>query len=354
MRDEFAVDLGAAYLTLDRKEHRERARKAPNAFLSVHAGATGPLIVDEVQKVPDLFDALKVEVDEQRRPGRFLLSGSTEFSRRTGIRESLTGRIGLVHLYPMTVSELCERPLTSPWVSKKGSATSGYEEIEKWLSRGGMPGFCFLRSDEERSVAIEGWLDTTCHRDLDQVLGARLSPELALDVLSAIAELPRPSLAQIAHKLRADARRIKKHVEALEALLLLHRIEPHPAGIGKPYYLLFDAGVARHLGASREMRLRIWAINEIRAQHEYAGAPSPRLYHFQSSGKSHLDLVVRTSKGTLGVLLSDEQAFSPYALRTLRAFQAREPSALLWLVAPIRERATLDHGIEAVPWTHLS
>ena len=80
------------YLSLDEKSLRVSAQESPDDFLKRYPHAF-PLIIDEAQKSPDLFDALKLTIDQNRIPGRFVLLGSTEFSKLAKIRESLTGRI---------------------------------------------------------------------------------------------------------------------------------------------------------------------------------------------------------------------------------------------------------------------
>jgi len=71
------------------------------------------LVIDEAQKVPKIFDAVKYTVDQDRRPGRFVLTCSTEFSRETMIQESLTGRLSRLRLFPLTISETLELPLNT-------------------------------------------------------------------------------------------------------------------------------------------------------------------------------------------------------------------------------------------------
>ncbi len=89
-------------VTLDDQDAVEDARISAKNFL---AKLPTPLAIDEAQKVPALFDAIKLAVDRRRAPGKYFLTGSSQFSARLGIRESLTGRIGLHYLYPLTLAE---------------------------------------------------------------------------------------------------------------------------------------------------------------------------------------------------------------------------------------------------------
>lgn len=355
LRDQVASKIGAKYVTFDRKEFRERAERSPEYFLKTATEQDGqPLIIDEVQKVPELFDAIKADVDERRRPGRFVLTGSTEFSKRTGIRESLTGRIGLVHLYPMTVRETNGRSLVNPWVTGKFSSGVSPGELHAWLERGGMPGICFLRNAEERGALFDGYLDTTCFRDLEQIIGARLSGELAREILTTLPRLERPNASEVGAKLRVDTRRIKKHIEALEAVFLLHRLDPHPAGIGKPLYYLFDAGLAFHLGAPLTTRLKIWALNELLSQHEYSGNRPPRVRYYESSKRSHMDFVVENGGKAKAVLLSDEAVPGPYIFRTVEAFRKRVSGAEVMVLAPTQEIHREARNVSVIPWTRMA
>ena len=82
---------------------RRRAENSPELFLKTVE--VFPLVLDEVQKVPHIFDELKAIVDVKRIPGRYVLTGSVQFSRKIGIRESLTGRSATVRLDTMSILE---------------------------------------------------------------------------------------------------------------------------------------------------------------------------------------------------------------------------------------------------------
>jgi len=352
LRDQLAPKLAAHYITLDRHENLEEANRAPGLFLSTHGDAKYPLIIDEVQKAPVLFDSLKANVDEHRRPGRYYISGSTEFSKRTGIRESLTGRIGLTHLYPFTIGELYERGSIFPWIKLAPSRTT-LTEVKLWLDRGGMPGACFLRSEEERNAYFESYLDTICFRDLPQIQGAKLSGKLALEILFALAVLSRPTLSEITSRIRVDSRKIKLHLEALAALFIIHPLSPHPRGVGKERYLIFDAGIAAFLNAPLSRRLEIFCLNECLAQHEYSGLGRPRLYYYESAKHSHLDLIIERRNQTIALALSEDESPGAYYEKTVRAFLKRIPKAKVFVLAPVKfQHEAANYQI--VPWSYFS
>jgi hypothetical protein len=194
------------------------------------------------------------------------------------------------------------------------------------------------------------WLDTTCYRDLQQVSGGRCSGELARRVLEAVAQGPDGTLAEAAADLRVDARRVRSHLEALEALFVLHRLDAHPAGAGKSRFLLFDAGVAGHLGAPEASRRRIWALNECLAQHQLRGEGRPRVTSYRSAKGSRIDLVVEQGGVTTGYLLAEDAAPGTYQLRAAHAFCARVPGARVVVLAPSTNRGRDGARVEIWPW----
>lgn len=350
LRDQVAPRVGAIYKTMDRKELRDRAMRQPGRFLEMEA-EDRPLIIDEIQKAPDLFDAIKARVDEKRIPGKYLVSGSTEFSQKTGIRESLTGRIGLFRLYPLTLAETEEAPFSDPWIAGPSQGKEYHSPAALWrrVFQGGMPGICFLRSAEERQAAFDAWLETTCYRDLQQIKGRVLSGDLAMDILSMLPKLQEPTIAEISSSLRRDARKIKSHLDALASLFVVIPLSPHGLGVGKTHYYFCDSGLCRHLGADDMTALKTWLLNECLAQFEYGGVKA-RIFHYRSSRKSVVDLVVERPGHMTACILTDEEAPGTYLLRTAEAFLKKAPQAKVWMVAPVAEIYKEARNISVVPY----
>jgi uncharacterized protein len=96
-----------AYASLEDPELRQYATADPRGFLGQFRG---PVILDEVQRTPDLFSYIQVLADEDARPGRFILSGSQNFLLLRSISQSLAGRTAVLHLLPLSLAELHRRP----------------------------------------------------------------------------------------------------------------------------------------------------------------------------------------------------------------------------------------------------
>lgn len=353
--------INAQYVTLDKSETVKRAKREPENFLlSASDDLNKKLIIDEAQKVPQLFDSIKSIIDERRRVGQFTLSGSVEFSDKSGVRESLAGRMGICHLYPMTLSELAQKPLETPWVKgwNKYTSRTTARDVDSWLKRGGIPIFCSLHNETEAQLAVQSWLEALCYRDLQQLKGARLDGDVAMAILSAIARNPALNVSAVAQDAGVNRNAVQKHLAALEALFLLYRLPSFNNRSAAPDYVFFDAALLRYFLGNREdafvrhQTLRTLLINEILAQHEYNGENRPGLFVYRSRGGAEIDLVMQNKKKTLGIQISITSDISSYSLRGLKSFLSRQGSAQGIVLAPVTEEFKSD-GIPIMPWTHI-
>ncbi len=359
LRREWKTKMNAHYITLDKFEVVKRAKREPENFLlSESDDLKKKLIIDEAQKVPALFDSMKSIIDERRRVGIFTVSGSVEFSDKAGIRESLAGRMGLCHLYPLTLCELAQQSLHLPWLKgwKAFARQRTAKEVDNWLKRGGMPIFCSLYDKAEIKSAVKSWLEAICYRDMQQLTGGRFSGDVALTILGSIARQPPMNLSQISDDTGVSRTSIAKHLSALEALFLIHKLPSFDNRRAAPDYVLFDPTLFHYfLGNGDESFLRrqivrALVINEILAQYEYGGESRPGLFSYRSRGGAELDLVLEDKQKVLGIDISITSDISPYRLRSMKSFLASRPSAQGVVLAPVTQSFSAD-GINIVPWT---
>ena len=150
------------YLTLDALTTLDRARSAPETLVDV----TAPLTIDEVQRAPDLLIAVKRRVDERRRPGAFLLTGSANLLLMKRVSETLAGRTTPLVLRPMTPGELRRDPRPPVWdaLLRAGSAARAAEAIpapepfdwRRYALRGGFPPAALSEDESDRIAWLEG------------------------------------------------------------------------------------------------------------------------------------------------------------------------------------------------------
>lgn len=354
-------EMNAVYITFDKQEIALRAKRSPEQLLLDESHQQKKhLIIDEAQKVPHIFDSIKALIDENRRMGEFTLSGSVEFSSRSGVRESLAGRMGITRLYPMTLRELNNDNFFDPWVKcnfTNNKAPLEIASVETWLARGGMPIFCCFNEKDERLGSIHSWLEAICYRDLKLLHGAEYDSELAMNLLQIIAQKSDMPISMLSlSELGATTASIKKHLSALEALFLIYEIPSFENPTAHSMYKIFDAGVINALLGghetlySRHACLISLVINEIYAQFEYAGKLKPKLYYYRSRGGAEVDLVMKTNSQIIAINCTTSIDISPYNLRGIKSFLAKYPDAKGYIIAPVQEMRLIEKNLALIPW----
>jgi len=335
------------YESLDDGTLQESAQRAPGQFLSQRL-ESHPLVIDEAQKSPALFDAVKLQVDQMRRPGRYVLLGSTEFSRLSRIRESLTGRMGRVRVFPLTLAE-------SLGLNAKNHLTRAPTDadLSRYLATGGLPGICFIRSVSERELAFQDWLDLVCQRDIFQFKSLRLDSGVTQRILKQCALLEEPTASGIAKTLRLNAKTVLKHLDILCELFVLTRLDAHPSGTGKTHFLPFDVGVAQFLGASPIRLLQIFLLNELLVRDQCQNTKRSEFYHYRSTGKRQIHVIeVPADRPPVAHQLMDIERIRITDVQLLKAFIRKNPGASGRIYAPVRNRIEID-GVDVHPWLDL-
>ena len=272
-------------VTLDDDDARTDASNSPKVFLAKYSR---PLVIDEIQKEEKLFDALKSEVDKKRIPGSFFITGSLSFSAGKMNRESLTGRIGKIQLFPLTFREANENNIDS----------LGIDDFVKCMQKGGMPVPMFLRDPESRRLYWDSWLETALLRDLANAYGKGYDLDFARLVLKEISAHLSQGLYSEVSLFSKDSRKVKKYLKAMENIFLLNRIPCHEKGVGKDHWLISDSGLACHLlgkNIGNEnatlMMARIYLYNEIASHYEYS-LKKVNIQYYKSSRGEPIDFIV--------------------------------------------------------------
>lgn len=353
VRDILAKNLPhAKYVTFDARSLADFAQNKPDTFLASYEEAR-PLIIDEAQKAPAIFDAIKLVVDQDPRPGQYLILGSTEFSHLTRVRESLTGRMGRIRLYPLTLSEAHGLPLREFKLGRLflDRPRLTRSQFVKHIRTGGMPGIFAVRDEAERMRLFEDWLKLTCERDAMQIPGLKIEPELCFAILEQIAKLDEPTAGQIAKALKRDLRKVKNHLLILETLFVVQKILPHALGTGKPVYFLLDVALTHFLGATFQKCLLTLVKTELDALLAYHDVPFAKTTFFHSRGGGQVHFIIETSHEMAAVKILDQETLDLRELEILKSFAAKSGGKKMHSYALGAGRFSLKkEKIEVYPW----
>jgi predicted AAA+ superfamily ATPase len=303
-----------SYVTLDDPEQLALAQERPKAFLDAKRYPYG---IDECQLAPALFPALKLHVQQHKKKGQFILTGSVRFSARKAIRESLTGRIQLLELHPMTLSEAHGHALPDLALevnqgfrsfaryAEKRAALTTTPACVSYLEHGGLPGICFLRDRAARRPRWNSHLDTLLGRDIHLVSETTHPPLKLRELLVTLAQTQgNPlSITELSRKARISKLSLAKLLNALEALFLVRRVLPL-GDTQREAFFLEDQGVSTHLAFSTTPQ-DDWnrlCFSQIFPHLNYRDPGGVTLYHFETRNGAKVPLVFRTKDALLGVI----------------------------------------------------
>ena len=347
------------YVSFDDEDVLSDAEGSPKNFLQK---LPRPLIIDEAQKVPRIFDAVKYMVDREKRPGSYFLTGSSQFSSKMGIRESLTGRIGIHYLYPMTLAEAdkldFEGERASPIHQKRARIP-----VESMLTRfhsGGMPVPLFTREESLVTAYYQSWIETSVLRDAQRVYGRGYNPDIAFSILNQLVAALRDGEYAGLKNFKQTSRVARAYLGAFEDIFMIHRIPPHEDSVGTDLWTFFDSGMLSYfakgvIGEGLQLSFaRILTLNEILSVCEYSGKRLRPRYYKTARG-SPVDLIWDDA---LIKISNAKQSQVEYDLRPLRSAMTKlkiKNGYLLWGFDKSEIDSKVTGGkIRIEPWTRYS
>lgn len=307
----------ADYYSLDAAAVLAAAREDPEGFI---AGLAGPVVIDEVQRAPDLALAIKAAVDRDRAPGRFLLTGSASVLTLPRVADSLAGRVELHTLWPFSQGEIDGRRESFLERAFAGGGAVGPEPEEReegdLLERvfaGGFPEPRSRKSPERRAAWFESYITTILQRDvrdISNIENLAAVPRLLSLLASRVCSLL--NCSDLARSLSLPQSTLNRYLALLEATFLVRLVPAWSTNLGKrlvksPKLLLSDPGLLVHLlGLDRTVAaenatlfghvLENFVAMEITKQLSWWRAGS-RLFHFRTSSGKEVDLVVEDRLG---------------------------------------------------------
>lgn len=334
------------YLDLERASDAAKLAE-PELFL-------GPLqdrlvVLDEIQRAPGLFTALRPLVDDAPRPGRFLILGSAAPELLRQGAETLAGRIAYLELGPFSVAEV----------------NPAFDQLQSLWHRGGFPRSFLAGSDDESFEWRRNFITTFLERDVPQ-LGFRIpAPELGrLWRMLAHHQGQLFNASQLGSSLGVAHTTVRRHLDVLEGAMMLRRLEPLHVNLGKrlvksPKIFLRDSGLLHALldirtavelqghpitGASWEG----FVIEQIAA----SVPPGADLAFYRTAAGAEIDLVVSVGRRRTGFEIKFSSAPKP----AKGFWQAMDDLELdrAYVVAPVRERYPIEKRVEVVSPMHLA
>lgn len=356
------------YATLEAPDARERALSDPRGFLR---GFPDGAILDEVQRAPDLLSYIQGIVDEDARPGRFILTGSQNLLLLDRVSQSLAGRTRVLHLYPFSLSEMEAR---EPWdpesevVPPPRDPVGPPRELHATLHAG------FFPRIHDRGLDATSWLadyrTTYVERDLRQVLNVQdLGAFTRFLGLCAGRSGQLLNASSLGNDAGVDHTTVRRWLSVLEASFLILLLRPHHRNFGKrliksPKIHFLDPGLlCSLLGISRPEDLRVHAsrgavfetfvMSELVKAYAHRGRRPP-LYFWRDSAGHEIDFLIEQGTRLLPIEAKAGETVPPglfHALEGWRRLVGEEDAPALLLHGG--DDSFTFRGMSARPWSVL-
>lgn len=312
------------YITFDDYRWVDAFYHDPERFMRLHADK---IIFDEVQKVPELFNYIKLAVDKNRQAyGKFVLTGSTQFTLIKNITESLAGRIGLLSLLPYEISEM-------PKTLRKASIYQGsYPEIvnQKYaLSKDWFAAYLDTYITKDVS-ALANIGDKRDFRRLVYLLAANASQQL--------------NMSRYATDLGVDVKTIKRWISILEASYIIFLLPPYYRNFGKriiksPKIYFYDTGLVSYLTGIHSETLfeqgpmtgaifENYIISEI-LKREVHRKTHAELFYIRTNHGEEVDVIVDYKMHKILIEVKSSETFKSAMVDTLESFIEKNDTAYL-------------------------
>ena len=306
------------YVNLEIPDQRLAAQTDPRGFLSqFRQGA----ILDEIQRVPELLSYIQGMVDENKKPGMFIITGSHQLELHEAMSQTLAGRVGLLNLYPLTQNELRQ---------------AGFKlELDDQIYHGFYPGI--YSEKQNPTQAYRFYVQTYLEKDIRQIAAIHnlmLFQNCMKLCAGRIGQVM--DYASLSNEVGVSANTIKNWISVLEASYIIMRLKPYFENFGKriiksPKLYFTDIGLAAYLldiqNPSHVARdpLRGYLIENLSImelfKHRQNRGLDPNIYYYRDSQKNEVDVIIKYGHQLTPIEIKSAQTFDKSFLRGIKYFQ---------------------------------
>jgi hypothetical protein len=334
---------GARELYLDDQAVRAAAEADPTAFVR-HDSL---LLIDEIQRVPELLLAIKREVDRDTRPGRFLLTGSARLLGLKDLPDALPGRAETIELWPLSQGEIDSAPdgfvdavfRLDGHVSMPLSTLTKRDYVARAL-RGGYPEAVRRDPGRRRARFFDSYVTDLISRDVQQISDIERPAEMRRLLSVVAARMATLAVAEsMANDVAMPRRTLSRYLDLLELVFVIKRIPAWSSNlttraISTPKLIVTDSGLGgRLVGMSDERAkdptapvgplLENFAIGEVARQLTWAEEPV-QLFHYRDRDKIEVDMVLEHASGAVvGIEVKSAETVHADDFRGLRHLARR-------------------------------
>lgn len=339
------------YSNLEHPETRQFAQDDPRAFL---AQFSGNVILDEIQRVPDLLSYIQVAVDENQRNGQFVLTGSHQLTLRQAITQSLAGRTAILNLLPFSISELTDSGIT-------------FSQPEDYIYQGFLPRI--YDQKQRPTQAYSNYYQTYIERDVRLLINLKdltLFEKFIKLLAGRVGQLM--DYSSLANDVGVSAKTIRHWLSILEASFVVYKLAPYFENFGKrvvksPKYYFIDTGLLAFLlsiekpsQVSRDPLVGQMFENLVVIECLKTRANQgllPNLYFYRDSNGNEADILYKHGRELTVIEVKSSSTYKTSLLKGLKKITGLSPSITRAYLVYAGEPLTFSNDITAIKYDNV-
>lgn len=320
-------------------------------FLDSNPGRTA---IDEAQRLSDIFSALRVAIDKDRRPGRYVLTGSAGPRLLKAAGESLAGRMGVIELTPFGASEIRNIP-------------GGLEN--RWFF-GGYPPIYHLKSQRQKSEWLESYVAAFIEKDIP-ALGVKIPPQRIRKFLYMLSNIHGGILnaMELSRSMEISQHTAEYYLDLLEGAFIIRRLHPYYANIGKrlvksPKLYIRDSGLFNYFSGLRNKselnyfprRGTSWEGMVIEEASRLAALKytRPGIFYWRTHSGAEVDLIIEAGLKKTAIEVKLGHAVKSAALLGIKSCMSDLKIKNAFVIYSGERIVELGGGIKLLPWAEFT
>ncbi|SFV64428.1 ATPase [hydrothermal vent metagenome] len=346
------ISLNKNYKVFDNLSERASAQSDPIGYVSL---LPTPITLDEIQKVPQLLEGIKIAIDKQRINGTFLLTGSANVLDMKRTKDTLAGRIIEIPMWTLSQKELHHKPneniidrLFSHGVEGLNLTSISHEKLFSAIVNGGYPEITKIASKRAKSLWFNAYISTYVERDIRDVGELRdISAFIRFYNIIAPRSCGLVNKSDLAVDANLSEATISNYLSMLEMIYQIKLVQPYSANISKrfiksPKLFMTDSGLFSHLldihtpeelnnSSHKGDIVETFVFSELLKHISYSQI-QPKLYHYRTNDKKEIDFIIEKVDKIFAIEVKSSQGIKRDAFKHIIDFQKKSSKKIVGIV----------------------
>lgn len=347
-----SFSLDTPYRVFDNLSEREAATTDPIGYITSLAK---PITLDEIQKVPEILEGIKLDVDNERINGSFLLTGSANVLDMKKAKDTLAGRLIEIKMWPLSQKELHNKAtenvidlLFDFEVTKVKSVNITYETILDAIINGGYPEIQKIDSKRGKSLWFNSYISTYVERDIRDVGELRdISAFIRFFNIIAPRSCGLVNKSDLASDASLSESTVNNYLSMLEMIYQISLLKPYSSNISKRFIksskmFMTDSGVFCHLLGVNSVEdlisssykgdiVETFVYSELLKHMSYSEVQA-QLYHYRTNDKKEIDFILERGDKIIAIEIKSSRTVKKDAFKHIIDFQSKEKKDILGIV----------------------